>query len=138
MTAQFTSPPGRFEFNSLVWEIVRQIPPGKVCSYGQIAAMIPPPSGMSGRDYMAWGARWVGGAMAGCPADVPWQRVLNAQGKVSLRPGNGGEQQRRLLEDEGVLFDDREKVDLSIYGWDGPSLEWRKTHGLVVQLGGDR
>ncbi len=94
MTPQFTSPPGRAAFNSLVWEIVRQIPPGRVCSYGQIAAMIPPPPGMSGRDFAAWGARWVGGAMAGCPSDVPWQRVLNAQGKVSLRPGGGGEEQR--------------------------------------------
>ena len=132
MTAQFTTPPGRVAFNSLVWDIVRQIPPGKVCSYGQIAAMIPPPPGMNERDYMAWGARWVGGAMAGCSTDVPWQRVLNAQGKVSLRPGSGGEQQRKLLEDEGVIFDDRERVDLSIYGWEGPSVEWRKAHGLVV------
>ena len=137
MTAQFTTPPGRVAFNSLVWEIVRQIPPGKVCSYGQIAAMIPPPPGMSGRDYLAWGARWVGGAMAGCPADVPWQRVINAQGKVSLRPGSGGEQQRMLLEDEGVIFDERERVDLARFGWEGPSDEWLRAHGLMVQNGGD-
>ena len=70
--------------------------------------------------------------MAGCSADVPWQRVLNAQGKVILRPGSGGEQQRKLLEDEGVIFNDRERVDLSIYGWEGPSVEWRRAHGLVV------
>lgn len=137
MTAQFTSPPGRTVFNSVVWEIVRQIPPGKVCSYGQIAAMIPPPQGMSGRDYLAWGARWVGGAMAGCPSDVPWQRVLNSQGKVSLRPGRGGEEQRRLLEGEGVIFDEKDRVDLSLYGWEGLSDEWREEHGLTVQLGGD-
>jgi len=137
MTPQFTSPPGRAAFNSLVWEIVRQIPPGQVCSYGQIAAMIPPPPGMSGRDFAAWGARWVGGAMAGCPSDVPWQRVLNAQGKVSLRPGGGGEEQRALLESEEVQFDDRDRVDLSRYGWEGPSEEWGRSHGLAVQLGGD-
>lgn len=133
MATHFTSPPGRFEFNSLVWDIVRQIPPGKVCSYGQIAAMIPSPSGMSERDYKAWSARWVGGAMAGCPSDVPWQRVLNAQGKVSLRPAGGGEQQRQMLEDEGVIFDDRDRVDLSRFGWEGPSMEWRRAHGLNVQ-----
>jgi methylated-DNA-protein-cysteine methyltransferase-like protein len=123
-------------FNSTVWDIVREIPPGRVCSYGQIAAMIPPPPGMSGRDYAAWGARWVGGAMAGCPSDVPWQRVLNAQGKVSLRAGSGGEEQRKLLEAEGVTFDDKERVDLSKYGWEGPSAEWRKEHGLVPLAGG--
>jgi methylated-DNA-protein-cysteine methyltransferase-like protein len=137
MKAHFTSPPGRYEFNAKVWVIVRQIPPGKVCSYGQIAAMIPPPEGMSERDYTAWGARWVGGAMAGCPSDVPWQRVLNAQGKVSLRPSSGGDQQRRLLEEEGIVFDEKERVDLSIYGWEGPSNEWRIAHGLVVQHGGE-
>lgn len=136
MTPQFTSPPGRMAFNSTVWEIVRQIPSGRVCSYGQIAAMIPPPPGMSGRDYAAWGARWVGGAMAGCPSDVPWQRVLNAQGKVSLRAGSGGEEQRKLLEAEGVTFDERERVDLSRYGWEGPSAEWCKEHGLLLHTGG--
>jgi methylated-DNA-protein-cysteine methyltransferase-like protein len=123
-------------FNSTVWDIVREIPSGRVCSYGQIAAMVPPPPGMSGRDYAAWGARWVGGAMAGCPSDVPWQRVLNAQGKVSLRAGSGGEEQRKLLEAEGVTFDDKERVDLSKYGWEGPSAEWRKEHGLVPLAGG--
>jgi methylated-DNA-protein-cysteine methyltransferase related protein len=137
MTPPFTSPPGRAAFNSLVWEIVRQIPPGRVSSYGQIAAMIPPPPGMSGRDFAAWGARWVGGAMAGCPSDVPWQRVLNAQGKVSLRSGSGGEEQRTLLESEGLQFDDRDRVDLSRYGWEGPSEEWSRAHGLVVQFGGN-
>jgi methylated-DNA-protein-cysteine methyltransferase-like protein len=135
MTPQFTSPPGRMGFNSLVWDIVRQIPPGQVCSYGQIAAMIPAPSGMSERDYRAWSARWVGGAMAGCPANVPWQRVLNSQGKVSLRPGGGGEEQRRLLEEEGVNFDERERVDFSHYGWEGPPEDWCKEHGLLPLKG---
>jgi methylated-DNA-protein-cysteine methyltransferase-like protein len=63
----------------------------------------------------------VGGAMAACPADVPWQRVINSQGKVSLRKGGGGEEQRRLLEAEGVLFDEKERVDLSEFAWEGPS-----------------
>ena len=48
-------------FNALVWEIVRQIPPGKVSSYGKIAAMIPPPEGMTLRSYEAFGrAGWAG------------------------------------------------------------------------------
>lgn len=136
MPPQFASPPSRAAFNSLVWEVVRQIPPGRVCSYGQIADMLPPPPGMGERDYRAWGARWVGGAMAGCPANVPWQRVLNSQGKVSLRPGSGGDEQRALLEGEGVTFDDKARVDFSRYGWDGPSDEWRKEHNLLPFPGG--
>ncbi|HJW91687.1 MAG TPA: MGMT family protein [Anaerolineales bacterium] len=120
---KFTSPPDRQVYYALVWEIVRQIPSGKVSSYGQIAALIPPPEGMSAKDYSAWGARWVGGAMAACPEGVPWQRVINAQGKISLRRGDGGLLQRSLLEEEGVTFNEREQVNLSRFGWTGPPAE---------------
>lgn len=123
MPAKFTSPPDRNQFNAHVWDIVRQIPPGKVTSYGKVAAMIPPPRGMSARDYEAWAPRWVGGAMAACPEDVPWQRVVNSQGKISLRKGGGHLRQRELLEAEGVIFDQKERIDLDRYGWSGPSEE---------------
>jgi methylated-DNA-protein-cysteine methyltransferase related protein len=116
----YTSPPDPAAFNAAVWQIVRQIPTGKVLSYGRVAALIPPPPGMSPRDYQAFGARWVGGAMANAPEGVPWQRVVNAQGKISLRPGRGYEQQRKLLEEEGVEFDQRERIDLDRFGWEGP------------------
>jgi methylated-DNA-protein-cysteine methyltransferase-like protein len=118
---RYVSPPRREAFNQKVWELVRQIPPGKVSTYGKIAALIPPPPGMDSKAYLAFGARWVGGAMAACPHDVPWQRVINSQGKVSLRPGGGGIDQRELLESEGVIFDDRGRVDLKVYSWEGPS-----------------
>lgn len=118
MSPNFTSPPNPAAFNAAVWELVRQIPEGKVATYGQIAALIPPPEGMTPKDYQAFGARWVGGAMAACPEGVPWQRVINAQGKISLR--RGAERQRELLEAEGVEFDQRERVDLARYAWSGP------------------
>jgi methylated-DNA-protein-cysteine methyltransferase-like protein len=118
---RYVSPPKREEFNQKVWALVRQIPPGKVSTYGKIASLLPPPPGMDPKSYLAFGARWVGGAMANCPQDVPWQRVINSQGKVSLRPGGGGSHQRQLLESEGVIFDDHDRVDLKIYAWDGPS-----------------
>ncbi len=120
---RYISPPKRDEFNHQVWTLVRQIPPGKVSTYGRIAGLMPPPTGMDPKSYLAFGARWVGGAMADCPQDVPWQRVINSQGKVSLRPGGGGAHQRELLEAEGVVFDDHDRVDLKIYAWDGPSKE---------------
>ena len=106
-------------FNHQVWEIVRRIPSGKVTTYGKIAAMIPPPGGMNPKDYLAFGARWVGGAMAACPEDVPWQRVINAQGKISLRRGEGSSKQRELLEEEGIVFEENGRVNLSRYVWDG-------------------
>lgn len=117
MSPGYTSPPNRHAFNQRVWEIVCQIPPGKVTSYGRIAEMMDPPDGMNIKDYLAFGARWVGGAMAGCPDDVPWQRVINAQGKISLR--RGAEKQRQLLEAEGIEFDDRQRVDFDKYLWEG-------------------
>ena len=117
------------EFLALVWEIARQIPPGKVFTYGQIAALIPPPEGVEPQSYGAFKARWVGQAMALSPDDVPWQRVINSQGKISPRPGQ--DRQRALLEAEGVVFNARGRVDLKRYGWEGPSAEWLRDHGLL-------
>jgi len=111
----FTSPPNQKNFYAQVWDIVRQVPVGRVITYGDVARLIPVPEGMNLRDYETFGARWVGGAMAACPPDVPWQRVVNAQGKISLR--RGAEEQRALLESEGILFDERDRIDLKFYGW---------------------
>jgi methylated-DNA-protein-cysteine methyltransferase-like protein len=119
-TSAFTSPPNPTFFNARVWELVQKIPSGKVATYGQIASWLPAPEGMAPADYKAFGARWVGGAMAACPDGVPWQRVVNAQGKISLRPGGGGARQRQLLEAEGVIFDSHDRIDLLRFGWSGP------------------
>ena len=114
----FSSPPNQQAYYEQVWNLVRQIPEGKVTAYGQIALMLPPPNGVEFEAYKAFGPRWVGGAMANCPDDVPWQRVINSQGKISARPG--AERQRQLLEEEGVVFV-KDKVDLKKYGWKGPN-----------------
>jgi methylated-DNA-protein-cysteine methyltransferase-like protein len=113
----FSSPPNPQAFNQQVWEIARRIPRGKVATYGQIAKMIPPPLGVELESYAAFAPRWVGGAMAACPDDVPWQRVINSQGKVSERAG--AQKQRQLLEAEGIIFDAKDRVDLKKYGWSG-------------------
>ena len=117
---QYTSPPNQQAYYEQVWNLVRQIPSGKVASYGQISLMLPPPNGVEFEAYKAFGPRWVGGAMATCPDDVPWQRVINSQGKISPRPG-GAEKQRLLLEQEGVEFDAKDRVDFKKYGWKGLS-----------------
>ena len=117
---RYSSPPNQQAYYEQVWNLARKIPRGKVASYGQIALMIPPPVGVDFDTYKAFSPRWVGGAMAACPDDVPWQRVINSQGKISERPG--AERQRTLLEEEGVVFV-KDKVDLKKYGWEGPDEE---------------
>jgi len=120
--ARYVSPPNQLDFKQQVWQCVRQIPPGMVATYGQIAALISAPTGVDPAAYVSFGARWVGGAMKNCPEDVPWQRVINSQGKISLPRGGGEEIQRELLETEGVQFDERDRVDLRRYRWPGPGL----------------
>ena len=114
---QFTSPPNQQAYYAQVWDLVRQIPYGKVASYGQIAKMLPPPQSVEIEAYTAFGPRWVGGAMANCPDDVPWQRVINSQGKISQRPG--AQRQKELLLAEGVHFNEKGRIDFKKYGWDG-------------------
>jgi methylated-DNA-protein-cysteine methyltransferase-like protein len=94
-----------------IYAVVGQIPAGRVATYGQVAAIV-------GRCT----PRLVGYAMAAVPpgSGVPWHRVINSRGEISLRPGHGGEIQRGLLEAEGVTFDDRGRVDLDRHRWPGP------------------
>lgn len=97
-----------------IYRVIARIPEGKVATYGQIAAL----AGLPGH------ARQVGYALAAAPdaLDIPWQRVINAQGEVSSR-GDGGLAsgfQRHLLEEEGVEFSLRSgRVDLKRFQWDG-------------------
>lgn len=98
----YTPPPNKQTYYEQVWALVRQIPHGRVATYGQIAQALPKPEGIESDEYKVSASRWVGLAMAACPEDVPWQRVINAQGKVSDRPDAG--RQRELLEGEGLMF----------------------------------
>lgn len=87
---------------------VRRIPRGRVASYGQIGLRIGRPGS----------ARTVGWAMRALPrgSDVPWHRVVNAQGRVSLTERSGS-LQKALLEAEGVRFDENGRIDLDVFGW---------------------
>jgi methylated-DNA-protein-cysteine methyltransferase-like protein len=96
-----------------IWKVVKRIPAGKVATYGQVARL----AGLGG------GARLVGYALHALPDDernVPWQRVINAQGRISPRHFSGAEElQRKLLAREGVRFDARARVDFARFGWKG-------------------
>lgn len=93
----------------IIWQTVRGIPKGRVATYGQVALL----SGFIGQ------ARLVGYALHGVPPSmkIPWHRVINAQGRISL-PRGGGQyaRQKRMLMNEGVMFV-KEKIDLQKYGW---------------------
>jgi methylated-DNA-protein-cysteine methyltransferase-like protein len=95
-----------------IYAVVKQVPRGRVATYGQIARL----AGLPGH------ARQVGYAMAALKPGVrvPWHRVINAQGRVSPRragPG-AGVRQRQLLEKEGVEFSPSGAVALNVYGWE--------------------
>jgi len=123
------SAPNADIFNALVWEIARQVPLGKVTTYGQIASTIPLLTGIDPADFDRYGAQWVGAAMNICPEDVPWQRVINSKGEISL-PEPTGMRQRQLLEGEGVIFDIKARVNFEVVGWDGPDAEWAEQYDL--------
>lgn len=124
-------------YYALVWEIVQQIPSGVVATYGQIAAMIPCPPGVEPEAYRRLGPRWVGDAMnAVSGADevaIPWHRVINSRGGISLPPeSTAAAVQRGRLRHEGVEFNAREVTDLDVYGWEGPDQPWLDERGLFA------
>ena len=92
-----------------IWQAVHSIPTGKVATYGQIAAL----AGLPGA------ARFAGSALKGLPANtkIPWHRVINAQGKVSLaKLSPSYNKQIMRLKSEGILVRDG-KISLTSYQW---------------------
>ncbi len=93
-----------------MWAFVCGTPRGRVVTYGQVALELGAPAA----------ARAVGYALRALPPDteVPWWRVINAQGGISLRGrGAGADLQRARLEAEGVTFDAEDRVDLRAFRW---------------------
>lgn len=101
-----------------VYEIIQRIPPGRVITYGRIAENISQPSGMDPLAFKRIRARWVGYAMKSCPEGLPWWRVVNKQGKISLRSGHGPHIQPEMLKEEGVQFDTEGRITLDEYLWE--------------------
>ena len=98
-------PMDRNEFQTEIYDIVREIPEGRVVTYGLLARLVHAPQS----------ARRVGRALRDAPADtdLPCHRVVNAQGRIApCWP-----EQRRLLEEEGVPFRRNGSVDLKRCLW---------------------
>jgi methylated-DNA-protein-cysteine methyltransferase-like protein len=120
-------------YRQQVYRIVSQVPAGRVSTYGQVAEMIPVPEGMDPHAYARVRAQWVGRAMRHAPEGVPWQRIINSQGRISLPAGSRSAMiQRQRLEAEGIIFDRSGKVNLGRFGWEGPDAAWIKEHGLLA------
>jgi len=98
----------RQPFTERVVKILRRVPRGKVATYGQIAVL-------AGNAYAA---RQVARLLHSLSEKerLPWHRVINFRGSISL-PGEAGERQRSLLEKEGVQFGLRGRVDLESFLW---------------------
>jgi len=96
------------KYRKLVYDLVKKIPRGRVMTYGQIAIVL-------GEGYTA---RTVGYVMHGAEDGVPWQRVINSQGKCSTsKLSIPIDLQQSMLEQEGVVFSDKGKCDLNRFQW---------------------
>ena len=99
-------------FQRDVYQVVSAVPRGRVVSYGGVAALMGQPRA----------ARAVGRALCDTPdgTELPWWRVVNRNGQISIRCMHHGPQiQRALLESEGVEFDERDRISWNRFGWDG-------------------
>lgn len=96
-------------FSIQVKNIIKQIPAGKVATYGQIASMA--------GNYRA--ARQVVRLLhsSSQKENLPWHRVINKKGGISLPPGCGFEEQKHLLQQEGVVFDKKNHINLDRFLW---------------------
>lgn len=116
-------------FYEQVYAVVRRIPRGKVTSYGRIAQMLGRPRA----------ARAVGYALNALKdkdetyADVPWQRVINSQGRISIvNRENSASRQAELLRMEGVVVDENLRVNLDVYLWSG--LHWLEIDDILKRI----
>jgi methylated-DNA-protein-cysteine methyltransferase-like protein len=111
-------------FHRAVYRLVEAIPRGRVATYGQLAAILGWPRA----------ARAVGYAMRHCPTGLPWHRVVNASGGISLRANVGSMlTQRVLLEQEGVSVR-RGRIRLGQHRWPGPRRSRRLSLKALAQL----
>jgi methylated-DNA-protein-cysteine methyltransferase-like protein len=98
------------DFTSEVIALIKSIPKGKVATYGQIAYLT---------DHYP-SVRRVVWILHSCSEKegLPWHRVINSKGTISLKPGKGYERQKAMLEKEGIVFDNRDRIDLERFLWE--------------------
>lgn len=103
------------DFTSEVIRLIKAIPQGKVATYGQIAYL-------TGLYPSVRRVVWV---LHSCSKKegLPWHRVVNQKGTISLKPGAGYERQKSMLEEEGVVFDNQDRIDLDRFRWEPDDID---------------
>lgn len=99
------------ELSKQIVNTILSIPEGKVLSYGAVAAL-------SGNPGAARQVSWLLKSQTN-KYNLPWHRVISSKGKISIKDYHGYALQKSLLESEGVIFDDKDNVNLELYLWDG-------------------
>ncbi|MCK4321582.1 MGMT family protein [candidate division WOR-3 bacterium] len=92
-----------------VIEIIKSIPSGKVATYGEIADYAGIPRAARQVAYIL-NSSWR-------KHNLPWHRVINSKGGISLNPNRGYELQKKLLKKEGIIFDENDRIDLKRFQW---------------------
>jgi len=96
-------------FHERVISMIRSIPKGYVATYGQIARCVGNPGAARQVAYILHSSS--------AREKLPWHRVVNSMGGISLKKGHGYELQKQLLQDEGIEFDCTNRIDLKRYTW---------------------
>ena len=104
------------DFTQDVIKIIKNIPSGKVLTYGRIAKL-------AGNPQAARQVSWLLHSSTK-KYNLPWHRVINSLGKISMKSFDDREHQNHLLKKEGVLFRDNYKIDLKEYLWEIDSIEY--------------
>jgi methylated-DNA-protein-cysteine methyltransferase-like protein len=105
-------------FYEQVYAVVRRIPRGKVSSYGRVAQLLGRPRAARAVGYALNALKDKGGQPAF--EKVPWQRVVNSQGRISIvNREHGAQYQAELLREEGVVVSQDLRINLDIYLWEG-------------------
>lgn len=90
-------------------QLIKQIPAGKIATYGQIAIY-------AGNPRASRQVSWVLHSSSR-KENLPWHRVINSKGRISLPKDRGYDLQKKLLEKEGVVFEENDFIDLDKYIW---------------------
>ncbi len=97
-------------FSQRVKDIIKKIPTGKVATYGQIATY-------AGNPRASRQVAWILHSSSQ-KDNLPWHRVINSKGRISLPHTGGYETQKGLLEKEGIIFDSNDKINFDLYLWE--------------------
>ena len=111
------------DFSKRVIKIIKSVPPGKVLSYGRVALL-------AGSPYAARQVGWLLNSSTDA-YNLPWHRIVNSKGKISIKDTIGFIEQKRLLQDEGVIFKNNDTIDLEIYMWDASHMDFEEDLDVI-------